>query len=159
MNIRMVVAGGGSRIYASEKVRRRATGGVIVRVIEFRREGIEGAEPLHRLVTTILDHGLGSAGELAALSRAPGNRNRLRRTQDSSAGRSDRAGRQDADSGAAGVLWPADGPFSLRGIMHKAALSADKDPGRLSFLHDVRVVHRNIAAFGAIPPSGPQTVP
>ena len=49
--------------------------------------------------------------------------------------------------------------FAIRGLMHEAALSADKDPDRLSFLHAVRVVRRKMAAFGAIPPSEPETIP
>jgi hypothetical protein len=43
--------------------------------------------------------------------------------------------------------------------MHEAALSADEDTDRLSFLHAVRVVRRKMAAFGAIPPPGPEKVP
>jgi hypothetical protein len=49
--------------------------------------------------------------------------------------------------------------FAVRGLMHEAALSADEDPDRLSFLHAVRVVRRKMATFGAIPPSGAPTVP
>ena len=49
--------------------------------------------------------------------------------------------------------------FAVRGLMHEAALSADEDPDRLSFLHAVRVVRRKMAAFGAIPPSGQEKVP
>src|ERR1700722_14813094 len=55
-----------SRIYASDKDRRRATDGVIVRVIEYRLEGVGGAEPLYRLVATLLDHEMAPATELAA---------------------------------------------------------------------------------------------
>jgi len=33
--------------------------------------------------------------------------------------------------------------FAIRGLMHEAALKADEDPDRLSFLHAVRVVRRN----------------
>ena len=36
--------------------------------------------------------------------------------------------------------------FAVRGLMHEAALRADKDPDRLSFLHAVRVVRRKMAA-------------
>ena len=43
--------------------------------------------------------------------------------------------------------------FAIRGLMHEAALKADEDPDRLSFLHAVRVVRRKIARFAAIPPS------
>ena len=42
--------------------------------------------------------------------------------------------------------------FAVRGLMHEAALKADKDPDRLSFLHAVRVVRRKLPAFNAIPP-------
>jgi hypothetical protein len=43
--------------------------------------------------------------------------------------------------------------FAVRGLMHEAALTADKAPDRLSFLHAVRVIRRKLPAFGAIPPS------
>ena len=48
--------------------------------------------------------------------------------------------------------------FAIRGLMHEAALKADQDPDRLSFLHSVRVVQRRMAQYGAIPPS-PQESP
>src|ERR1700681_1941838 len=44
-----------SHIYPSEKDRRHKTNGVQVRVIEYCLEGVAGAEPIYRLVTTILD--------------------------------------------------------------------------------------------------------
>jgi len=37
--------------------------------------------------------------------------------------------------------------------MHGAALKADEDPDRLSFLHAVRVIRREIAPCNAISPS------
>ena len=43
--------------------------------------------------------------------------------------------------------------FAIRGLMHEAALKADEDPDRLSFLHAVHVIQRRMARFGAIPPS------
>jgi hypothetical protein len=36
--------------------------------------------------------------------------------------------------------------------MHEAALQADEDPDRLSFVHSVRVVQRRMPRFVAIPP-------
>jgi len=42
--------------------------------------------------------------------------------------------------------------FAIRGLMHEAALKADEDPDRLSFLHAVRVIRRKMAVYGAIPP-------
>ena len=43
--------------------------------------------------------------------------------------------------------------FAIRGLMHEAALQADEDPDRLSFLHTVRVVRRKLPLYAAIPPS------
>ena len=42
--------------------------------------------------------------------------------------------------------------FAIRGLMHEAALESGEDPGRLSFLHSVRLVRRKMATIGAIPP-------
>src|SRR3954470_1610475 len=44
-----------STVYPSEKDRRHRTGGVRVRVVEYRLEGVADAESLYRLVTTVLD--------------------------------------------------------------------------------------------------------
>ena len=56
-----------SVIYPSEKDRRHATNGMGVRVVEYRLEGVADAEPLYRLVTTILDPAQAPAADLAAL--------------------------------------------------------------------------------------------
>ena len=56
-----------SRVYPSERDRRHQTNGIVLRVIDYRLEGIEGAEPIYRLATTILDPGKAPAEELAAL--------------------------------------------------------------------------------------------
>ena len=49
--------------------------------------------------------------------------------------------------------------FAIRGLMHEAALTANEDPDRLSFVHAVRVVRRKLATFHAIPPSEEEKVP
>ena len=56
-----------SAIYPSERDRRHRTGGLTVRAIDYRLEGVAGAEPIYRLLTTILDHDAAPAHELAAL--------------------------------------------------------------------------------------------
>jgi len=56
-----------SVVYPSEKDRRHATNGIQVRVVEYRLEGVADAEPLYRLVTTILDPAQAPAADLAAL--------------------------------------------------------------------------------------------
>ena len=59
--------GGLSRIYPSQPDQKHGINGLLVRVIEYRLEGIEGAEPVYRLITTILDHQAAFAAELAAI--------------------------------------------------------------------------------------------
>ena len=43
--------------------------------------------------------------------------------------------------------------------MHEAALKADEDPDRLSFIHAVRIIRRKLQSFAAIPPRGEGRVP
>jgi hypothetical protein len=42
--------------------------------------------------------------------------------------------------------------YAIRGLTHEAALKADRDPDRLSFIHAIRVVRRKLPVFGGIPP-------
>ena len=42
--------------------------------------------------------------------------------------------------------------FASRGLIHEAALQADEDPDRLSFVHAVRVVQRRMPRSVAIFP-------
>jgi thymidylate kinase len=55
-----------SRLYASTSDRRNGRNGITVRAIDYRLHGVEGAEPIYRLITTILDHIEAPAKELAA---------------------------------------------------------------------------------------------
>ena len=54
-------------IYPSDKDRRHRTGGIPVRVVEYQLTGVAEAEPLYRLLTTLLDPAQAPAAELAAL--------------------------------------------------------------------------------------------
>ena len=56
-----------SRIYASTQDRRKQRNAIVVRVIEYRLKDVPGAEPIYRLITTILDPAAAPARELAAL--------------------------------------------------------------------------------------------
>src|SRR5207302_5131673 len=44
-----------SRIYTSTSDRRNQRKGIVVRVIDYRLKGVKDAEPIYRLITTILD--------------------------------------------------------------------------------------------------------
>jgi hypothetical protein len=48
--------------------------------------------------------------------------------------------------------------FAIRGLMHEAALKADADPDRLSFVPAVQVVQRRMARYGSIPPSAEKSL-
>ena len=149
-----------SRIYPSQKDRRRSTNGVVVRVIAYRLEGVAGAEPIYRLVTTILDPEKAPAAELAALYH---ERWEIETALDElkthlrGARIVLRSKRPDLVCQEFYGLMMAH--FAIRGLMHEAALKADEDPDRLSFVHAVRVIRRKIHSFPAIPPWGQGRVP
>ena len=143
-----------SRLYASPKQRRHDEGGQVVRVIDYRLEGIVDAEPLYRLVTTLLDPGAAPAPELAALYHErwesestfaelkvtlPGERLMLR---------SRRADLVEQE--LYGLLLVH---FALRRLMHEASQRAGCDPDQLSFVHAVRIVRRHLPFHAAFPPS------
>ena len=143
-----------THIYPSEKDRRHKTNGVQVRVIAYRLEGVEGAEPLYRLVTSILDPGQARAAELAALYHERWEietaldelKTHLRGARIVLRSKTPDLVRQEFY----GLMMAH---FAIRGLMHEAALKADTDPDKLSFLHAVRVVRRKLPRFAAIPPS------
>jgi len=56
-----------SRTYPSERDRRQQSNSIPVRVIEYRLQGVADAEPIYRLVTSVLDAQQAPADELAAL--------------------------------------------------------------------------------------------
>lgn len=149
-----------SRIYPSERDWRKKTKGVVVRVIDYQLEGVADAEPLYRLVTTFLDPQQAPATELAALYHERWDietafdelKTHLRGARIVLRSKTPDLVRQEFY----GLLMTH---FAVRGLMHEAALKADEDPDRLSFLHTVRVVRRKLTSYGAIPPSGQESLP
>jgi hypothetical protein len=149
-----------SRIYPSQEDRRRNTNGVVVRVIDYQLEGVAGAEPMYRLVTTILDPEKAPAPDLAALYHERWEietaldelKTHLRGARIVLRSKRPDLVRQEFY----GLLMAH---FAIRGLMHEAALKADEDPDRLSFIHAVRVIRRKLTSFAAIPPRGEGSVP
>jgi hypothetical protein len=147
-----------SKLYASEKDRRHdlptSPRGCLVRVVEYRLKGIEGTEELYRLVTTITDPDRAPAAELAALyherweiETAIGEvKTHLKGRNTVLRSRTPALVRQEFF----GFLLAH---FAVRSLIHEAALKAERDPDRLSFLHAVRVVRRKLPLYAAIPPS------
>jgi len=148
-----------STIYRSDKDRRRGRDGVRVRVIEYTLDGVTDAEPLYRLVTSILDPSQAPAQELAALYHERWEietaldelKTHLRGSKIVLRSKTPDLVRQEFY----GLMMTH---FAIRGLMHEAALQAQEDPDRLSFLHAVRVVRRKLPQFVAIPPSGEKSV-
>jgi hypothetical protein len=143
-----------SRIFASERDWRHKTNGVTVRVIDYRLDGVIDAEPVYRLVTTILDPDKAPATELAALYHERWEietafdelKTHLRGARIVLRSKTPDLVRQEFY----GLLMAH---FAVRGLMHDAALKADEDPDQLSFLHAIRIVRRKLHVYGAIPPS------
>jgi len=142
-----------SHIYPSERDWRHKTNGVPVRVIDYRLEGIPDAEPIYRLVTSVLDPEAAPADELAALYHERWEietaldelKTHLRGAKIVLRSKTPDLVRQEFY----GLMMAH---FAIRELMHQAALKADEDPDRLSFLHAVRVIRRKLAAFNALPP-------
>jgi hypothetical protein len=142
-----------SHVYPSERDWRHKTNGIVLRVVDYRLEGIEGSEPIYRLATTVLDPGKAPAGELAALYHERWEietafdelKTHLRGAKIILRSKTPDLVRQEFY----GLLMAH---FAIRGLMHEAALKADEDPDRLSFLHAVRVIRRKMGVYGAIPP-------
>jgi hypothetical protein len=143
-----------STIYPGDKKdRRKKTNGMTVRVIEYKLEGVADAEPFYRLMTTILDPEEASAQELAAvyherweIENALGElKTRLRGSQVVLRSKTPKLVRQEFF----GFMMAH---FAVRGLMHEAALKADEDPDRLSFLHAVRVIRRKLPLMVAFSP-------
>jgi len=143
-----------SRIYASATDRRNERDALVVRVIEYELEGVDDGEPLYRLITSLLDPRKAPAEELAALYH---DRWEIENVFDEF--KTHLRGRQAVLRSKTPELVEQElygfllAHFAIRGLMHEAALKADVDPDRLSFLHTVRVVRRKLPTFAAIPPS------
>ena len=147
-----------SRIYGSTSDRRNRRKAIVVRVIEYRLKDVPGVESIYRLITTILDPKLAPAKELAALYHERWEietaldelKTHLRGAQIVLRSKTPELVQQEFY----GLLMAH---FAIRGLMHEAALQADEDPDRLSFVHAVHLVQRRMPRFVAIPPSAEES--
>src|SRR5271157_500985 len=143
-----------SYLYPSTKDRSKRRNGVLVRVIEYRLEGIADSEASYRLVTTILEPERAPAEELAAIYQERWEiettldelKTHLRGARMVLRSKTPDLVRQEFY----GFLLTH---FAVRGLMHEAAMLAGEDPDRLSFIHAVRVIRRKVVPF-LISPQG-----
>jgi hypothetical protein len=147
-----------SSLYRTSKDRLRQRNGIPVRVIEYQLPQVAGAEPLYRVITTILNPEQAPAEELAALyhdrweleTSLDELKTHLRGPQVVLRSKTPDLIRQEFY----GLMLTH---FAIRGLMHEAAQRAGEDPDRLSYVHTVRVVRRKLPQFAAIPPSAQET--
>jgi len=152
-----------SRVFDIKDRWRRRSEGVQVRVVEYTLDGVRDfrlpavpeGETSYRIITTILDPKIAPAKELAALyperweieSAFDELKTHLRGRQMLLRSKTPDLVRQEFY----GLLMAH---FAVRGLMHEAALHAEVDPDRLSFIHAVRVVRRTLPHFAALSPQG-----
>jgi hypothetical protein len=116
---------------------------------------VSGSTEKYRLVTSILDPAEAPADELAALYHERWEfettldefKTHLRGARTVLRSQTPELIRQEVY----GLLLAH---YALRSVMHDAALQEGRDPDRISFIHTVRVVRRNLPRFAALPPSG-----
>jgi len=154
-------------VFPSEKDRRTAQNGRRIRIVEYTLEGgvSDPSRPpdedqLYRIGTTILEPEAAPAKELAGLyherweieSAFDELKVHLKGRQTLLRSRTPDLIRQEFY----GLMLAH---FAVRGLMHEAALKAEVDPDRLSFIHAVRVIRRKLPLIASLPPSGKARLP
>lgn len=142
-----------SKIYPTPYDRKVDRNGVLVRVIEYKFKWQRDTE-VYKLITSILDDEQAPADELGALYHERWEietslgelKTRMRGSGIVLRSKTPELVRQEFY----GFLLAY---FAVRGIMHEAAVEADEDPDKLSFLHAIKVIRRKIPAFGIFPPA------
>jgi hypothetical protein len=142
-----------SYLYASQYDRKNKINGTLVRVIEYKFKWVRNSER-YRLITTILEPEKAPAEELAVLYHD--------RWEIETA-----LGECKTKLKGAGIILRSRTPelvkqefygfmltyYTLRTLMHEAALQANEDPDKLSFKHTVQVIRRKIHLFRIFPPA------
>jgi transposase IS4-like protein/DDE family transposase len=148
-----------SSIYPNQGDQRAKRNAVTVRVVEYGIDdpGIPQAKDRYRLLTTLADPSAAPAGELAALYgerwEIEGALDELKTHQ-----RGARVVLRSKDPD--GVYQEVYGflctHYAIRRVMHDAALRADLDPDRLSFIQGLRAARRSTRSHpGFSPPQHP----
>ena len=137
----------------TQKTMTGSTAPIMVRVIDYQLTGIPGAEPLYRVITTLLDDKQASATALAGLFHERWTiattfaelKTTLKGADLVLRSKTPDLVRQEFY----GLLLAH---YAIRKLMWEAALRRDAPPERLSFKQAVNTVRRKLPAYGAIPP-------
>ena len=143
-------------LYPADPKRRRRGEHLLVRIIEYTLTdpAMPGFGQTHRLVTTLLDHRACLALDLVC---AYHQRWEIELVIDEVDSHQRLAGRPLRSLKPVGVIQELYGlliaHYAIRFLMHEAALQANIDPDRLSFVHALRVIHDAIPEFQMTTPS------
>jgi hypothetical protein len=143
-----------SVIYPDTKSRCSRNGEVVVRVIEYSLPGKAGAQHRYRLITTLLDHRTAPALELAALYHERWEIEGLFDELKTHLLQSRRVFRSKTPEGVRQEFygWVL-AHYAVCWLMHRAADVHDVAQRSLSFISQVRLIHRAQPQSGAFPPS------
>ena len=142
-----------SRLFPSRGNKDAGLQSLPVRVVEYFIDGDSQAEPLYRLVTSLLDPEVATAQELARVyherweieTTLKEMKTHLRGARVVLRSKTPDLVRQEFYG-----LWLAH--FAVRRLMHEAALQKDIDPDELSFKKSLQIVRCKLPHAGAVPP-------
>jgi hypothetical protein len=142
-------------LFPSDYHRRKTGECVLVRIVEYTLTdpALPGHGERHRVVTTLLDHAVASAGEVACAYHERWEIEVVIDEVDTHQRLAARTLRSLKPVGVIQELYAVLlAHYAVRAVMHEAAVQAEVDPDRLSFVHAVRVLQDAIAEFQMVAP-------
>ena len=138
---------------ATQKNMTGSTAPITVRVIDYQLPGVPDAEPIYRVITTLLNDKEASAADLAKLFHERWTiETTLAELKTTLKGADVVLRSKTPDLVRQEFYGLLLAHFAIRKLMWEAALTRDELPDRLSFKQAVNTVHRKLPAYGAIPP-------
>lgn len=139
----------------SDYQRRKQGEGVLVRIVEYTLTdaALPGHGKRHRIITTLLDHEVASAVEVVCAYHERWEIEVVIDEVDTHQRLAARTLRSLKPVGVIQELYAVlIAHYAVRALMHEAAVEADVDPDRLSFVHAVRVLQDAIPEFQMVAP-------
>jgi len=138
---------------ATQKNMTGSTTPITVRVIDYQLPGVPDAEPIYRVITTLLDDKEASAFDLAKLFHARWTiETTLAELKTTLKGADIVLRSKTPDLVRQEFYGLLLAHFAIRKLMWEAALTRNEPPERLSFKQAVSTVRRKLPVYGAIPP-------
>jgi hypothetical protein len=148
-----------SEIYPSDVTLKKMDNQLVkpiqVRVIEYRLPKIQDSEPIYRLITTLLDHEVYPAIELATLYHERWRVETTFAELKTTLKGADVILRSKTPDLVRQEFWGLMlAHYVVRKMMFESALAIEKPPISLSFKHTLSIIRRKLPISGAIPPCG-----